>query len=98
MDSTEFHGFQWIAKESIDFGKIYIFTHRLRILKSGCSLRVVDVVVAVIAIIGVVSVFVYFCAVVISCSHVFNALPNVLACRINRVCPWNGPGQPGPVA
>ena len=27
-----------------------------------------------------------------------NALPNVLACRINRVCPWNGPGQPGPVA
>ena len=99
MDSTEFHGFQWIAKESIDFGKIYIFTHRLRILKSGYSLRVVDVVgVAVIAIIGVVSVFVYFCAVAISCSHVFNALPNALACRINRVCPWNGPGQPGPVA
>ena len=62
------------------------------------SLRVVDVVVAVIAIIGVVSVFVYFCAVAISCPHVFNALPNVLACRINRVCPWNGPGQPGPVA
>ena len=76
-------------------------THRLRILKSGYSLHVVDVVgVAVIAIIGVVSVFVYFCAVAISCSHVFNinALPNVLACRINRVCPWNGPGQPGPVA
>ena len=62
------------------------------------SLRVVDVVVAVIAIIGVVSVFVYFCAVAMSCSHVFNALPNALACRINRVCPWNGPGQPGPVA
>ena len=102
VDSLEFYGFplsQWIAKESIDFCKICIFTHRLRILKSGYSLRAVDVVgVTVIAIIGVVSVFVYFCAVAMSCAHVFNTLPNALACRINRVCSWNGPGQPGPVA
>ena len=45
--------------------------------------------------IGVVSVFVHICAMAMSCAHVFNALPNALACLNQPGVPLERPGSTG---